>query len=100
MKDTTMTSKKDHGAGVNPAVIAVGAALGAGAAVAVRYAMKDERTKKKVNDVLSSVKDQTLDYVESFTSHKTNGRSHNGNGKSLTEGVKKEGMKAIGTSDK
>lgn len=95
MKDTTMTSKKDHGSGVNPAVIAVGAALGAGAAVAVRYAMKDERTKKKVNDVLSSVKDQTLDYVESFTSHRSNG-----NGKSLAESAKKEGMKALSASDK
>jgi len=94
-----MTTKKDHGTGVNPAVIAVGAALGAGAAVAVRYAMKDERTKKKVNDVLASVKDQTLDYVESLTSHRSNGSS-NGNGKSLADSAKKEAMKTISSSDK
>ena len=59
----TDTIKQDKG--VNPVVVGVaGAIIGAGVAVAASVALKDEKTRKKVKEVLHSLKDQAEGYIE------------------------------------
>lgn len=51
--------------GVNPVVAAVtGAVVGAGVAIAGAIALKDEKNRQKVKDVLTNAKDQAVGYME------------------------------------
>ena len=57
--------KKQHKKGINPMVAAVaGVAVGVGAAVATSQALKDKKTRKRVNDFVSDVKEKATDYFE------------------------------------
>lgn len=62
----TDKNKQDETKGsVNPVVAAVtGAVVGAGIAVAGAVALKDEKNREKVKEVLSNVKDQAMEYME------------------------------------
>jgi hypothetical protein len=46
------------------AAIVTGAVVGVGVAVAGIVALKDEKNRKKVRDVLTNVKNQATDYME------------------------------------
>ena len=63
---TDHNQKKGAGkGGVNPVVAAVtGAVVGAGVAIAGAVALKDEKNRKKVKEVLTNVKDQAVGYME------------------------------------
>lgn len=64
---TDQNTKKDNNnqGGVNPAVAAgVGAVVGAGVAVAATMALKDEKSRQKVTDVINHVKDHAAGYID------------------------------------
>lgn len=53
--------------GISPIMAGVtGAVMGAGVAVAATQALKDKKTRSKLKQTISAVKDQTLSYVENF----------------------------------
>ena len=54
-----MAKKKGHSKAAGVAGAVVGAAVVAGAAM-----LKDDKTRKKIEGVLSDVKDQAVDYME------------------------------------
>lgn len=63
----TNTKSDDKGTtkGIHPVVAgAVGAAVGATAAVVATAAMKDEKTRARVKKVLTTVREQAMDYVD------------------------------------
>lgn len=49
---------------MNPIVAGIAGAVAGGVAVASAIAMSDKKNQKKVKDVLTNIKDQTVDYVE------------------------------------
>jgi gas vesicle protein len=54
---------------MNPLAVAVtGAVVGAGVAIAGAMALKDEKNRKKVKDVLLNAKDQASSYIETMKS--------------------------------
>lgn len=57
--------KKQNKKGINSVVAAVtGVAVGVGAAVATSEALKNKKTRKKVDDFVSDVKKRATDYFE------------------------------------
>lgn len=60
------TQKDDmHSKGVSPVAAAVtGAVVGAGVAVAGAVALKDKKNREKVKEVLTTVKEQAMNYIE------------------------------------
>ena len=59
-----MQDKKTTHHGVNPVMAGVaGAVAGAGLAVAASTALKDEKNRQKVKQVLSNIKDHAQEYV-------------------------------------
>ena len=61
--------------GINPIMAGItGAVVGAGVAVAASKVLKKEKTRKKVKDVLSNVKDQTIGYVQNFNTTSNNAK--------------------------
>ena len=93
------TIKRHDKPGISPASLMVGAALGAGAAVAANYAMKDEKTKKKVADALTKVRDHTRSYVENVASGKT-GEEILDKKDALTKELKEKGAKILTEKNK
>lgn len=93
------TIKRHDKPGISPASLMVGAALGAGASVAANYAMKDEKTKKKVADALTKVRDHTRSYVENVASGKT-GEEILDKKDALTEELKEKGAKILTEKNK
>ncbi len=60
-----MTNKKQNG--VNPVAAAVaGAVVGAGVAIAGAIALKDEKNRKKVQEVLKDTKDQASKHMKTM----------------------------------
>lgn len=59
----------------------VGAAVIAGAAVATTMALKDEKTRKRIKSALVDVKDQAIDYIDTFKT--------NQNSKKISNPIKK-----------
>ena len=59
-----MTNKNQNT--VNPIVAGIAGAVAGGVAVASAIAMSDKKNQKKVKDVLTNVKDQAVDYMESM----------------------------------
>lgn len=58
-------SNQNKKGGVNPVFAAVtGAVVGAGAAVAGAFVLKDKKNRDKVKKVLTNVKDQAVGYME------------------------------------
>ena len=58
--------KNKKGNSVNPLATAVtGAVFGAGVAIAATQALKNEKAKKKVKEVVTAAKDQAVDYINS-----------------------------------
>lgn len=54
---------------MNPMAVAVtGVVVGAGVAIAGAMALKDEKNRKKVKDVLLNAKDQASEYIETMKS--------------------------------
>ncbi|MEN9407670.1 MAG: hypothetical protein RLZZ455_886 [Candidatus Parcubacteria bacterium] len=93
------TIKRHDKPGISPASLVVGAALGAGAAVAANYAMKDEKTKKKVTDAIIKVRDHTRSYVENAASGKTGEKILNKKD-AITEDLKEKGAKILSEKSK
>lgn len=63
----TQNKHAKESGGISPVVMAVtGAVIGAGIAVAGvgAVALKDEKNRQKVKEVLDSAKDQAVDYIE------------------------------------
>lgn len=66
--------KKKH-KGINPMVAAVaGVAVGVGAAVATSSALKDKKTKKRVDNFVSDVKEKAMDAKDRATEYFENAK--------------------------
>lgn len=66
----------------------------AGVAVAATIALKDEKTRKKVGKVLTDVKDQAIDYVETLKTESDTDEGEQAIKKSAT-GTKKVGEQLV-----
>ncbi len=67
MTNTNQKKQDDNKNTVSPIITSVAGAVAiAGVAVAATMALRDEKTRKKVKKVLTNVKDQAIDYVESL----------------------------------
>lgn len=65
MTDSKQKKQNEKKDGFNPVVAAVtGAVVGAGVAIAGAVALRDEKNREKVKDVLTSAKDRAGDYME------------------------------------
>lgn len=59
--------KQDHNKNIGSVVAGVaGAVAVAGVAVAATMALRDEKTREKAKKVLTNVKDQAIDYVDTL----------------------------------
>lgn len=64
---TNQNQKKhnEENGDISPVVAAItGVVIGAGVAIAGAVALKDEKNREKVKEVLTNVKDQAIGYVE------------------------------------
>lgn len=52
-------------------IAGIAGAVVAGVAVAATMVMKDEKTKKKVEKILTNIKDQAMDYVDQLKEEPT-----------------------------
>ncbi len=65
MTDSNKRKQDDGNGGINPIAAAItGAVVGAGVAVAGMVALKDEKNREKVKEVLTDVKDQAVGIIE------------------------------------
>ena len=89
MKYITNQKKQDENkTGVNPTIAAItGAVVGAGFAVAGAIALKDKKTRDKVKQTLTNVKDQAINYIKEIQNQAQD--SQNRIDKKLIEGKEK-----------
>lgn len=81
--------KKEHKKGINPVVAAVaGVAVGVGAVVATSEALKNKKTRKKVNDFVSDVKDRASDVKDKATDYFENAKEEPKAKKAIKKGGK------------
>lgn len=63
-KKSTVTDKV---AGMNPAVVTVaGAVIGAGIAAVAAYALKNDKAREKIDEVVSKVGEKTTEFMETM----------------------------------
>ncbi|HSA83647.1 MAG TPA: hypothetical protein VLF20_02055 [Patescibacteria group bacterium] len=84
----TLQKQDEKKGGINPVVAAVtGAIVGAGVVVAGANALKNDKNRKKVKEVLSNVKDQAIEYIEDMQKQ---AQDKKGEVKEKLAGAKKE----------
>jgi hypothetical protein len=71
-----------------------GAAVIAGAAVAATIALKDEKTREKIKNVLIDAKDQAIDYADTFRT-KSNAKKGSNAIEKIATNIKKAVTKSI-----
>ena len=85
---TNQKKQDENKTGVNPTIAAItGAVVGAGFAVAGAIALKDKKTRDKVKQTLTNVKDQAINYIKEIQNQAQD--SQNRIDKKLIEGKEK-----------
>lgn len=77
MNKTNTTQKRDNNKNATSTIVTevAGAVAIAGAAVAATMALKDKKTRERVKQVMTDVRDQAIDYIETLKTESNTGEA-------------------------